>query len=494
MSDDLSQIPTDQLLQMLQSHPAVQQPQGQPDFLHNKTFANTASEAYGAASPLLGLNSMLDHAMYGGAGLLASAGGLAPNPVSDWLMDKAKSGDKVADAIKKWKDDYRARSGQNGFDWFELAGNVASPVNKLFPAATSLPEAVGQGAAYGAMQPTQGGDMGQKLVNTGLGGAGGALGYGVGKGVEALTSKAPEAAPTIDELRTTANAAYKGAKDAGIIVDKTSFGDAVKAMRDKAVDEGLDPILTPMSNRAIERLQEVQGDHITLDGIERLRRIIGMAAGGPTRDDRRIAYQMKDALDDYVEGLTSKDLVGGDESKIPLLQTARDAWSRMRKGETVENLIGRAETRSSQFSGSGFENALRTEFRNFAMNDKKMRGLSAEEQDAIRKVAEGGPVADVMRFVGKFAPRGVVSATLAHSLGGYGLPIAGEAGRQVATYATARNARLASELMRRGVPAVSTPAPYNDLVSALLQSSGRAGAIPAGRALTDSFAGTPIGP
>ena len=57
--------------------------------------------------------------------------------------------------------------------------------------------------------------------------------------------------------------------------------------------------------------------------------------------------------------------------------------------------------RAAQFSGSGFENALRTEFRNLAQNPKRLRGFSAEEQAAIRRVARGGP-ADWREFVPLF--------------------------------------------------------------------------------------------
>ena len=43
----------------------------QPDFAHNKTFSNIVSEGYGEASQLLGLNGMLDRAVYGGLGQVA---------------------------------------------------------------------------------------------------------------------------------------------------------------------------------------------------------------------------------------------------------------------------------------------------------------------------------------------------------------------------------------------------------------------------------------
>lgn len=421
--------------------------------------------------------------------------------------------------------------GARGLDAMGVTDNSASQFRKMFDQANRLAnpdqeskytktgDVVGQligTAPLGALKVAQGAGMVPTLVNAvaqgagsaaltssasnaplaeqvGLGGAagvaGGLAGRMIGKGIAKLGSKTV-AAPTTDELRATSQAAYKEAKDAGVIIAKPSFKAAASKIKDMAIEEGLDPVLTPMANRAVERLNEVD-DHITLEGVERLRRVIGMAAGSANRDDRRIASMMKENLDDYVSNISEKDVLGGDADKVAALQTARDSWAKMSKGELVDDLVDRAGTRAGQFTGSGFENAVRTEFRQLALNPKRLRGFSDEERSAIKRVAEGGPIGNVMRWAGKFAPRGVVSAAAGQMLGnavagpagGYAAMAAGEAGRYGATASTLRNATMASELMRRGGPAVSTPNPRALAIAEALRRVPLAAA-----------AGTAIGP
>ncbi len=181
--------------------------------------------------------------------------------------------------------------------------------------------------------------------------------------------------------------------------------------------------------------------------------------------ERELGGLIRDHLDDFLDTLGPSDVVTGDaEAGVNALVDARANWAKMRKGEEIDGLINRAGIRAGQFSGSGYENALRTEFRGMALNAKKMRRYSKEEQDAIKKVAMGGPVENGLRLLGKLAPTGVISggtgAALGYAIGGpvgaAAVPAAGAAARFGATAATSRNAALASELMRRGPQA----APY----------------------------------
>jgi hypothetical protein len=121
-------------------------------------------------------------------------------------------------------------------------------------------------------------------------------------------------------------------------------------------------------------------------------------------------------------------------------------------------LVDRAGIRAGQFSGSGFENALRTEFRGLALNQKRIRGFTRAERAAIEKVASGGPIANALRFVGKFAPRGVISTAIAAGggaviggpLGAVVFPVIAEIARASATKVTRTAAERASEIARSG--------------------------------------------
>jgi hypothetical protein len=146
------------------------------------------------------------------------------------------------------------------------------------------------------------------------------------------------------------------------------------------------------------------------------------------------------------------------KNAIASLNEARGLWSRYRKTEIIDELMHRAELSAPNFSGSGLENAVRTEFRALAKNSKKMRGFSKAEQAAIEKVAKGGPIENSLRMLGKAAPTGIVSGALSTGagfavggpVGAVALPAAGGAARLGAKKMTLSNAAKAQEIMRAG--------------------------------------------
>lgn len=339
------------------------------------------------------------------------------------------------------------------------------------------PEEIGTGAAIGALMPG-----GVKAAGA------------VGKGVGGLLTKKP-VVPELDELKTLAGNAYAKAENAGVVVSKKSFANTVNRISDEVNFEGLDKTLHPKATAALNRLNESSGKELSFKELDVLRRVVKGAASSIEPDERRIARIMVDKLDDYMTNIKPTDVVSRDPAAAKVaaesLTEARALWSRFRKGETVEELIERAKNRAAQFSGSGYENALRTEFRNLAQNKKRMRIFTETEQEAIKRVARGGTTENAMRFIGKLAPTGIVPAALGGGAGyAVGGPIgsaallaAGGAGRLGATLLTERNARRASELMRSGgvqpsVGLLNVDAPRTGLLDPeliqSLQSIGRA--------------------
>lgn len=88
----------------------------------------------------------------------------------------------------------------------------------------------------------------------------------------------------------------------------------------------------------------------------------------------------------------------------------------------------------------------------------RMRTFTAEEQAAIKRVAQGGKLENVLPMFGKFAPTDSVSAAMS---GGAGFVAGGPAGatappltgvlsRRAAANLIMRNATAAQALMRRG--------------------------------------------
>lgn len=304
---------------------------------------------------------------------------------------------------------------------------------------------------------------------------------GVGLGLGSMKGKpAPKSVvPTVEELGTQSKAAYKRAEDAGIAVNGPSFDAMKMKLLDEMEKSGIDKDLHPDASAALRRVASETGP-VTLEKLETLRRIASDAEASIKPADSRIAGQITDAIDDFVENLKDEDVAAGDPKQAAALKEARNLYSRKKKAQEIDRLMTRAEDSAPNFSASGMENAIRTEFRALAKNDRRMRRFSQEEQAAIRKVARGDLPTNALRMLGKFAPTGAVSTAIGGGLGfmaggpagAVSLPAAGGLARLAAAQLTKKNAAAAQELMRRGPvqqpsvppPAVPSPAPATGLL------------------------------
>ena len=345
-------------------------------------------------------------------------------------------------------------------EFTRAAGEVLGVNRKYLPLSTSEIEQRLTESGITADKPETTGGKAVRFAGSILGGASTTPIPVKSTALTSIPSKAPEPTkvPELDELSKMAKSAYERAEQAGVVISKNSYRRFIRSLDNELVDAGIDKTLHPKASAAFKRLSESSGKQMTLKELDTLRRIAKGAAKSIEPDERRIARIVVDKLDDYATSLTPGDVKAGDaQAAVNALTEARGLWTRFRKGEVVEDLITRAKDRAAQFSGSGYENALRTEFRNLARNPKRMRGFSAREQKAIRHVARGGPMENALRFIGKFAPTGVVSTALggglAYAIGGpAGIALVGGgiAGRIGAKELTKRSAEKASELMRSG--------------------------------------------
>lgn len=211
---DLSQVPADQLLQMLaqQSPPAPSQVSAPiaetpvPQTWREKLMAGPVGQAMGGA--MQGVYGLDQLAYKGGAGL-ASAGGLFPNSVSQGLDQTANDIGNQAKLSSQTYEDARNNAGVTGTNVGKFAGEVASPANFLagevsIPAkalpllgkAGSLANTLLKGAAFGSTAPVDPNDsFGQtKAEQAGIGAGLGMAGKAVGAAANPMGSIAPKVA------------------------------------------------------------------------------------------------------------------------------------------------------------------------------------------------------------------------------------------------------------------------------------------------------------
>lgn len=268
-------------------------------------------------------------------------------------------------------------------------------------------------------------------------------------GLEAV----PEKPPTIDELKSAKDAAYKAAEETGVVVSRAAVNRLKVELVNDLKSERINSKLHPKASAALEEILKSKGQ-LGLSDIETLRKIARDAADSIDKADARLGVKMIERIDNFEETLGPRDVVSGSAESATAFKEARALNTRLAKARTIQKLFDDAELQAgANFTQSGMENALRQQFKALAKNDRKMRGFTPEERAAIKKVALGAPFENAMRLIGKFAPTGGVSGPLGVILGtaGFGwIPAAGMAGRVAATKMTMRNANRASELVRSG--------------------------------------------
>jgi hypothetical protein len=266
--------------------------------------------------------------------------------------------------------------------------------------------------------------------------------------------------PSNEALSKAAQDAYKAADDAGVIIRPESTARLSASIKRQLEDEGFDTALHPGVSAVLNRLDGLEGQNVTLKGMDVIRRVASNAAGDVTRpDQQRLVSKMINQIDDFIGDLKPADVLAGNshEAANQMLK-ARSLWTRMKKAEKIDTAILKAERRAaSTGSGGNADNAMRQNVRSILDNPRLSRGMSAAEKKAAERVVRGTLPQNALRLAGKLAPTGVVSGTLSSAAGyglagpiGLGLPMLGAGAKALADRMTVRNVEKLSQLIRSG--------------------------------------------
>jgi hypothetical protein len=314
----------------------------------------------------------------------------------------------------------------------EIAGGLANPANRFLGEVRSVGDAARVGGQLGLAHGIGTGiadDQGvDHIADSGLRGAalGGLTGGALGGVAGAVSRKLlrPDVV-NLPGIKRAAQAAYDAADSSGAIVSKDAMANMADDLTAKLANEGLDATLHPQATASYSRLQNAAGNNYTWKGLDILRRQAADAvnAAGLNKSDQRVAYLIRDHLDDFVNDLQPSDLVTGSASPAALqgaignLQRARSLWRAYSQGSVIQDNINKAALKASSYSQSGEENALRNQFLKLAMNDRAMMRLDPDVRAAVRTVAKGTALNTALRNIGRYAPHGPVATSAGLGLG-----------------------------------------------------------------------------
>lgn len=350
----------------------------------------------------------------------------------------------------------------------EIGGAIATPVMaasagaSLPRIAASVPGVTGtvarsglaavEGAGYGALNASgHDQDIGQGALMGAIFGAGGnAAGEAVATGARKLAGvvNAKPQIPTMDALATAARQAYDAADNAGVIFTPQATGRLQSEIVQTLTDAGFDPALQPGAAAVLRRLQDLQGNNVTLKGLDTLRKVAsgGYIPGNKSNDAAVSAIVNR--IDDLVGNTQAGEVLNGDAAAgAEALKTARDLWSRMSKANVVTEAAARGELNAAAAgSGANRENASHQAMKALRNNKSATRGFTPDEHEALLQAITGTPDQNALRLVGKLSPTGIVSGALSS---GAGYQMGGPVGA-VAAPAVGYVARKGAERMQEG--------------------------------------------
>lgn len=98
--------------------------------------------------------------------------------------------------------------------------------------------------------------------------------------------------------------------------------------------------------------------------------------------------------------------------KYPEIRKALADYDKSRKVALIDKAIADAERSAPKFSQSGYENAIRTEFRRLSKDADAMALFSPAEKNLVDRMAKGTVGLNALRLLGKTAPTGGLSQLL----------------------------------------------------------------------------------
>jgi hypothetical protein len=275
------------------------------------------------------------------------------------------------------------------------------------------------------------------------------------------TSIVDEVAPTIGQQYQAKNDLYDAVfndPNKNVIISKDALSRLSKEVENIAAKHGYDPDVNKEATALIKKIQKLPKNNSTLVGVEMVRRL----ATNVSTKDRSLGGKITQAITDLMDDLDDADIIGvagaADKSGPEILAQARSTYRTMKKSQTIQNIIDNADiTAGVNYSQAGLDQALQRGFANLAKNPKRIGQFTPEEQTAIKLAAKGTNVQNALKFLGKFAVRGPVSAGVTSFLGQalgpagpYVLAGIGEAAKRGAASSTQANVDALSALVRGG--------------------------------------------
>lgn len=265
-----------------------------------------------------------------------------------------------------------------------------------------------------------------------------------------------ESAPEVEQIKDVSRGIYREIDELDVTANPEVVNALANKLEAKAKAANVDAVLTPDSARALELIKQRALDPSPkkISDFDTLRQIAQQSAQAPKPADARIGAIMVDEIDNFLDNLNPKAFKGPDVKTVSQIgeryKAARNLWGRARRAEIIQEVFEK-----SRRQGSGFENGLRSQFRQILNNKKRSRYFTADELRAMDDLVQGTNAANMYKLVGRL---GVSEGAATNILGGMGSfalfgPLGtavGQASRKLSQKVTEAAAQRIDTLIRGG--------------------------------------------
>lgn len=270
-----------------------------------------------------------------------------------------------------------------------------------------------------------------------------------------------ESAPEVDTIKNASRAIYKEIDDSGVRIKPQSINSLVGRIEAKTRKQGLDSRVTAQAAGALDALKEMKNANQPITELMVQKEIAQKVAGNADAGEAMLGKIMIDEIDDFLDGLSSKDLSRGDASTGKKVKMAGKLWGRAKRAEEITYAI-----KQGGDAASGAENGIRIELNKIIRSKKRSKFFSKPELDAMRDVVRGDFKTNIAKLVGRFGfsegratnmltSLGGVAAgsTFGGPLGAIAIPVVGKVAKTIATKLTTNKANFVNAMTRAGTDA-----------------------------------------
>ncbi len=279
---------------------------------------------------------------------------------------------------------------------------------------------------------------------------------------KAITKAIVESAPEIEQIKNVSRQVYKEIDQSGVKVKQNSINNLINNIENKTKKAGLDPRVTQKAAGALDVLRDSKGLDQGLGEIDTLRSVAQGVASQLDTTEKALGNIMIAEIDDFLDNLQAKDLIGGTEKAAATgkkFKAARKLWGRARRAELLTEAISRGED-----VAAGAEAGIRNEFNRILRNKKLSKFIPADERAIMRDVVKGNFAQNLTRLVGKvglsidrspnvfgsIVAGGGLGTVVGGTTGALVVPVIGTISKQIAQKLTRNRASFAQAITRAG--------------------------------------------